>query len=269
MIRAAWRRFVPIRARIAVRGFLREVPIRVCDVAADVSGGEGEPPPLPPARLRRRVGTDSSRAQFLAVGTLTADLVRQMFTTHRDPGQRYGTWLDFGCGSGRIARHLIASGEVAELTGLDIDRDAIAWCARNLPGRFLAIAPKPPTPVDTASVDVVTCISVFTHLDEEPQLEWLREVSRILRPGGLFVVSTHPPGLTYNRPDLTEENHRQLNERGFLFARGTGAFNEDSAFHSEAYLRREWSTWFELLELRPGALGSVQDLAVWRRQEDG
>lgn len=266
MIRAAYQRLVPLRARIAIRAILREVPIRLRDTGPDLFGGDGEPPPLPPARLRNRVGTDSSRAQFLAVGTMTANLVRQMFESHRDAASHYGTWLDFGCGSGRIARHIVSSGLADTLVGLDVDHDAISWCSRNLDGRFLAIAPQPPTPVESGSVDVVTCISVFTHLDEPPQFAWLEEVGRLLRPGGLFIVSTHPPALTYNRPDLTEEDHKSLNERGFLFAKGTGSFNDDSAFHSEDYLLREWSKRFELAELRAGALGNVQDLAVWRRR---
>lgn len=269
MIRRLYRRLVPLRARIGIRTILREIPIRIRDLVPDLFGGEGEPPPLPPARLRSRVGTDSSRAQFLAVGRLTTGLVRQLVDAHRVTGAQYGAWLDFGCGSGRVARHLAGSEGIASLTGLDVDGEAIGWCARHLDGRFLTIDPKPPTSVETASIDVVYCISVFTHLDEEPQREWLGEVARVLRPGGLFLVSTHPPALTYNRPDLTEADHRRLAERGFLFARGTGAFNDDSAFHSEAYLRREWSRRFELLELRGGALGSVQDLAAWRRRDEG
>jgi SAM-dependent methyltransferase len=264
MIRGAWRRFVPARVRAVVRAIRREVPIRAKDLGADLLGGEGEPPPLPPAKLRSRVGTDSSREQFLSVGAMTAGLVRQLAERHGGDGVRSGTWLDFGCGSGRVARHLVSSGVVGSMIGVDVDADAIRWCSRNLPGRFLAIEPRPPMPVAESSIDLVYCISVFTHLDEAAQFEWLAEVRRVLRPDGVFVVSTHPPAVTYNRPDLTEVDHRRLNETGFLFARGTGAFNDDSAFHAESYLRREWSRWFELVELEPGALGSVQDLAVWR-----
>jgi len=266
MMRAVYRRVVPLKARLSIRAILREIPIRVRDLEHDLFGGDGEPPPLPPARLRRRVGTDSSREQFVSVGRMTATLVRQLFEAHRAADSRYGTWLDFGCGSGRIARHLLADDSVGSLVGLDVDRDAVDWCGRNLPGRFLVIAPEPPTPVETGSIDVVCCISVFTHLDEQPQLAWLEEVARMLRPGGRFIVSTHPPSVTYNRPDLTEADHRRLAEHGFLFARGTGAFNDDSAFHTEEYLRRTWTVSFDLLELRGGALGSVQDLAIWRRR---
>lgn len=266
MIRGLYRRIVPAPVRAGVRTLLREAPIRLRDLRPDLLGGEGEPPPLPPPRLRGLVGTDSSRAQFLTVGRMTAGFVSQLFESHRDDAATYETWLDFGCGSGRVARHLIADGHPESLIGLDVDRQAIAWCSRNLGGRFVEIAPEPPTPIETGSVDVIYCISVFTHLDEGPQFAWLRETSRMLRPGGLFIVSTHPPSLTYNRPDLTEHDHERLQKRGFLFAKGTGAFNDDSAFHSERYLRTEWSEWFELLEHRPGALGSVQDLAAWKRR---
>jgi hypothetical protein len=101
---------------------------------------------------------------------------------------------------------------------------------------------------------------VFTHLDEARQDSWLAELSRLLRPGGLFIVSTHPPALVYNRPDLLPSDHATLNREGFLFARGTGAFNDDSAFHSREYVERHWSPHFRLVAHQPGALLSVHDL---------
>lgn len=262
MIRSIYRMVVPKRLRLAVRTVLREVPIRVRDATADLI--ERETPPLPPPALRARVGTDSSRAQFLSVGVLTSALVLDLYHRHRNHSESYRSWVDFGCGSGRVARHLLASGEVEQLTGLDVDRHAVGWCSRNLGGTFYTVAPDPPTPIETGGADIVYCISVFTHLDEESQFIWLGEVRRMLRPGGLFIVSTHPSSVTYNRPDLEEKDHLQLQSHGFLFAKGTGAFNDDSAFHTEDYLKREWSKLFDLVYLDPGALGMVQDLSIWR-----
>jgi len=213
--------------------------------------------PLPPARLRSRVGIDSSRAHYLTVG---AQAARDVVSIVPDVE---GRWLDFGCGSGRVARHIIALPGVA-MSGVDIDAPAVRWCARHLPGDFRVIDPDPPMPFAEATFDVVYAVSVFTHFDEPGQFRWLSELRRVLRDGGVLVASTHSPDLTYNRPDLTQKHHEELAGRGFTFIPGAGAFNDDSAFHTAAYLAREWSRWFELVEHRPAGLNGYQDLSLWR-----
>ena len=96
--------------------------------------------------------------------------------------------LDWGCGCGRITRYLAAAG-VLELRGCDIDAEAIAWCRRNLEGTFSVNAPEPPLPYADGELDVVVASSVFTHLARGHQEMWLRELQRILAPGGLLLAS--------------------------------------------------------------------------------
>ena len=40
--------------------------------------------------------------------------------------------LDFGCGAGRTLRHFRDEARVAEVWGIDIDADSIAWLANTL-----------------------------------------------------------------------------------------------------------------------------------------
>ena len=226
---------------------LRELPIRIVDAIPDALSRD-----LPPARLRAAVGINSSRSHFLHVGARVAEAIV-------DAAGSSGKWLDFGCGSGRIARHLA---DRVELTGVDVDADAVAWCAKHLRGDFRVIDPKPPLPFPDATFDVAYAVSVFTHLDEQPQFEWLAELRRVLKPGGRLVASTHPPGLTYNRPDLTRAHHEQLATHGFTFIAGPARFNDDSAFHRPEYLQREWRRFFSSVEYRAGGLLGYQDVVV-------
>lgn len=45
-------------------------------------------------------------------------------------------------------------------------------------------------PFDDASVDVVTMLAVFEHLDHDVLRHTLSEIGRILRPGGVYVLTT-------------------------------------------------------------------------------
>ena len=82
---------------------------------------------------------------------------------------------------------------VQQLHGCDIDPEAIAWCAANIPGAFELSDVDPPLPYEKESMDVVIATSVFTHLTQGSQMRWLREMRRILTPGGLLLASVAGP----------------------------------------------------------------------------
>jgi SAM-dependent methyltransferase len=270
---AAWtavKNRVPPRWRRNIRRVWCEIPNRLTDIVPDLIDTLRSPRQglaLPPARLRLRVTGTTKRSEFVSVGRASFAAIQGAFLVAANPHETYPCWLDFGCGSGRIARHLAAFEPIRELWGVDVDADAIAWVSRHLPGRYRLIPRRPPTDLASSFYDVVYAGSVFTHLDEADQLLWLEELRRLLRPGGLLVASTHGTNLTYSRPDLTTDQHRGLQQRGFLFAPSRfGCFNEDSAFHSENYLRAAWGRFYGLLFFAEKGLDGYQDLSVWRKE---
>lgn len=264
--RRAWQQSVPLPARLRIRRTLTNLPHRVRDAVPDFLERLSSRDPLPPAWLRRRVGLTSSRREFLEVGRIAAGgLLSAVVDAGCSVGD-YPRWLDFGSGCGRVARHLGRHPAIRRLAGVDVDRDAIEWCRRNLAGDYRLIGSRPPLPMADESADVVFAVSVFTHMDEPVQREWLKEIHRVVRPGGLLVVSSHPPELTWTRPDLTSDQHRELENRGFLFAPAAGPFNDSSTFQSESFLRENWSGLFAPRLFRAAGLGGYQDLSVWERR---
>jgi SAM-dependent methyltransferase len=222
--------------------------------------------PLPPARLRVRVAGTTSREAFLTVGRrCAADFIGAFERVRRtnDADQR---WLDFGCGCGRVTRHLSDRLPDREIWGVDVDAEAVRFASKNLAGTFRPIAPSPPTTLPDEFFDVVLASSVFTHLPEAAGGQWLGELARVLRPGGLLLATTHGPALTFSRPDLTRQQLAKLEAEGFLFAPGGASFNEDSAFHSLDYLRGPWTARFTLELFLERGLAGYQDLSVWRRR---
>ncbi len=146
-----------------------------------------------------------------------------------------------------------------------MDRRQIAWAARHLSGRFVTIAPSPPTPLASSAFDVVFSISVFTHLDRDAEGDWLEELRRLLRPGGLLIATTHAPAIGLATPGIPKDELDRLASEGFLFRKSPGPFNEQAAFHSERYLASVWGRRFEPRGLLPAALGGFQDISLWER----
>jgi SAM-dependent methyltransferase len=173
-----------------------------------------------------------------------------------------GSVLDFGCGCGRVTRYWEPF--AGSVCGSDLDRPAVEWCRRNLSfARFEVNGLEPPLAFEDGSFDLVYALSVFTHLTEPLQLAWRDELRRVLRPGGLLLVTTH--GSSY-RPRL-EPDERERFDRGELVVRwgDLPGSNLCSAYHPEPYLKETFADGFELVELAPeGALGNpTQDLVLF------
>jgi SAM-dependent methyltransferase len=100
--------------------------------------------------------------------------------------------LDVGCATGALALSLVERG--ASVVGVDLNPRFIELAKARLDGRatFHAADISEPLPfLETGSFDVVVASLVLHYLrDWSPPL---REFARILKPGGLLLVSTHHP----------------------------------------------------------------------------
>ena len=167
---------------------------------------------MPPAKLRFRVCESLSIPVFLSVGERCAMLLREAGLDLAATGRV----LDFGCGCGRTMRWLVNDSS-AELHGVDVDKEAIAWCRDHIPqGKFAVNDPEPPLPFPDEHFEAVYCLSVFTHLSEPMQDRWFDELRRVLVPGGLLIVTVHGAAAAAQmKPEIREE----LNRNGFVHKR--------------------------------------------------
>lgn len=107
-----------------------------------------------------------------------------------EPGTRY---LDVGCGTGNsYAGELVRAG--GSYAGVDVSGQAVeAARTAGLDARVIDDAAE--LPFEDASFDVVLCIEVLEHLFAPQQT--VREIHRVLRPGGRLIASA--PNVAYWR----------------------------------------------------------------------
>jgi SAM-dependent methyltransferase len=147
---------------------------------------------VPPARLAFEALGHVSARDYHETGRAHAQVFASLIR-ERVPRPRPRV-LEWGCGPGRIIRHLKDAGldPRAELIGTDVDAACIAWCRGHLEGiefRLCGTAPK--LAEEDASLDAVYHYSVWTHQSQATIEAWVREIARVLRGDGVMVGTSH------------------------------------------------------------------------------
>lgn len=154
--------------------------------------------PIPPLQMRELVGpTDPIDFRNLDGENVFPDL----------PSWAYENVVDFGSGCGRLARRMMLQRDQPnQYLGVEIHKGMVQWCQKNLTPaatnfKFVrhnafninlnpkGLAHPKALPIDSPSgtASLVIAWSVFTHLLESQVYDYLSEMRRILRDGGLLL----------------------------------------------------------------------------------
>jgi SAM-dependent methyltransferase len=156
--------------------------------------------PLPPAELRFMSEDD---VRVVSVGQGLAGTLRRHGLVED------GSLLDIGSGYGRLALGLITTDFAGNYHGIEILKKQVTWCQNVLSpyagdrfrfshldvrnGRYNPGGKVRPQrvrfPAENDSCDNVALFSVFTHMYEADIARYLREIRRVLKPGGIAVTT--------------------------------------------------------------------------------
>jgi SAM-dependent methyltransferase len=191
--------------------------------------------PLPPAQLMFLVQGTTNVREFLTDGRGTAQgILDVLHGSGIDIGSSMRI-LDFGCGCGRVIRHLHAM-TGARFDGSDYNPQLIEWCQRNLRfAQFGVNGVSPPLAYENEQFDLVYALSVFTHFPEDLQSAWMSELSRVLKPGGHLLMTAQGESFL---PYMSEEERRKfLAGRLVVREQGTVGSNPFFAVHPPEYVK--------------------------------
>ncbi|MEG3845441.1 class I SAM-dependent methyltransferase [Microcoleus sp. herbarium19] len=174
--------------------------------------------------------------------------------------------LDFGCGWGRFIRFFLKDVVPENIYGIDVDPEMVDICRQTVRyGNYSTVKPQPPAGFADNTFDIIYAYSVFSHLSEAVHIQWVEELSKILKPGGFLIATTH----SRNFIEFCRSLRGQTNDFGwhkalansfidteqaladydtgkFLYSPTGGGSVRDASFYGEAvispsYVKREWT----------------------------
>ncbi len=140
--------------------------------------------------------------------------------------------LDFGCGSGIFVEELEKAGFDAH--GVDISDEAVRFGA--LQGiKNLSVIDSHKINFGDNTFDVVLSMDVLEHLEDE---EWaLKEIERILKPNGIFVVMVPAYMFLWGVQDEVAHHYRRYTKGSLLkVVKGTTKLNTIRATYFNTFL---------------------------------
>lgn len=236
--------------------------------------------PFPPPVLMRDTSGLTVPRDFASHGV---DLFRAVTQVSPVPLPQARAILDFGVGVARLAR--MFKGFRGHYAGVDVDKRNIKWLNEAMPEiEAVGTRPRQRLPFADGAFDVAISISVFTHMNCDDHLFYLGELRRVVQPGGHLLLTVHGERaltraanedrvfdiLSIPRAAVDAAQQAFASRDGFHFVRQKGhlttwRYDYGITFISEAYVRRVWARFFEVLEVRVGAIHNFQDIVVLKR----
>ncbi len=222
----------------------------------------GEPLPVPPPDVRPGYSPDND-IHYLDWGKSDHDFIVDLIKKHGNYGPDLAI-LDWGCSSGRVLRHFYAEhGKLNwALFGIDIQAFQIEWMRQNFPSTFSVISGTafPHLPYKDNSIDIIYGISVFTHTKYLWDF-WLMELKRVLKPGGLCILTVQCEEAWEfyhqhrNEPWVQGGHPRSMLEKPHLtqdyFLYGDGVVSQN--FFKEECLKRYYGRIMSVVDFLPPA----------------
>jgi SAM-dependent methyltransferase len=238
---------------------------------------------LPPPALRERVTGSVDPTSFIESGARTLDEWNRALEAVNVRFADANSILDFGCGCGRVLQHLKSrTSQNQRIWGADVDEESINWININLDEvEAIHLPDQAPSSIPDNFIDIVASHSVFTHLPEVVGLNWLADLHRITKPGGIVLTSIHGRKVAReffqflvaaNRFGEAVRFFERFNTFEFYYLQGRSSAEEPlpeyygHAFHNFNYIDEHWlPDRFQLLAFLPVASLSHQDILVLRK----
>ncbi len=219
--------------------------------------------PYPHPHLCYKVAANYDPVHYFSTGKAGVTAILNILQKSGRKINEFERILDFGCGCGRIARHL-QNLKGVEVFGTDINPELTAWSRQNLTfGKFSTNGLESGLEYPDNSFDLIYAVAVFGHFREDLQKHWMSELQRVLKPGGFLLITVKGK----NRiGELTEKEAAEFRSgRLVVIEPECSGANYCLVYHPDTYVRNTLASDMEILYYEPsGSPDTAQDVYLFR-----
>jgi SAM-dependent methyltransferase len=188
----------------------------------------------------------------------------------------HGSVLDVGCGGGSVAKAVKRERPDLEVFGCDLSESALKIAGASPDGVDFRLATAERLPFDDGTFDLVWIFDVLEHVEDPERV--LREVARVLKPGGRFHIVLPlegQPRTLYRLVGCGTRWTAKVRHGGHIQIFSAARFREMAAACGLPVVRTRWSyhvllqvldvVYFSWLDWRGPVGGSVEDLSASRK----
>ena len=230
--------------------------------------------PIPPARNRARVGNRFIK-QFMKSGKNCYLPVSNAIKLYYKEHEIKPKVLDFGAGVGRTLQYFAHNNNAYALYACDVDSSASAYLLKAFPDvKTYCSQYVPPLVYQSNYFDIVYSVSIWTHLPLNSQEPWLDEIYRILKPGGIallttigtygFKKGTHLQSFNYSIEELVDKGIKYCEYENKDNIPGTGE-SYGATYQTIDYTKNNWNKKFTILDIQEGVIDDLNDLVILRK----
>lgn len=151
---------------------------------------------------------EESHWWYRGMDAITRALLKRYLPTHTPL-----SILDAGCGTGKNMAGALSS--IGTVTGMDISADGLRLCQQRHLTR-IALADIPAMPFPTNHFDVVTCFDVLYSRHVVNDVDAVREIHRVLKPGGMVFIRVAAYEWLRGQHDLAVHTGRRYTRKSLM-----------------------------------------------------
>jgi len=125
---------------------------------------------------------------MVQIGEVEEPRIAKVLKLLRDESIKAKRYLDLGCSDGSVTMLVAETVKATEIYGIDIDSNVLKKAKLRGIKTIKADLSKDPIPLSKNSIDLATAFEVIEHLINPDYM--LREVKRVLKPNGCFLITT-------------------------------------------------------------------------------
>ena len=187
-----------------------------------------------------------------------------------------GRVLDVGCGGGSVAKAVKRERPDLQVFGCDLSESALRIAGASPDGVDFRLATAERLPFDDSTFDLVWIFDVLEHVEEPERV--LREVARVVKPGGRFHIVLPlegQPRTLYRLVGCGTRWTAKVRHGGHIQIFSASRFRDMAAACGLPVVRTRWSyhvllqvldvVYFSWLDWRGPVGGSVEDMSASRQ----